>query len=261
MNKRKFTVLIISFLIIFILFVFSTCSASSTEAELPDSSPLTEEKIISLREEKNYLIYDGGFDGESEDVSLENFREFILETDTFVYGEVVEDPYFVGVDLESGFTSVDNDDKKPQMRIHTIKVISDTEGIYDKGDVITFFYGLMGQYDCPSPKKGERILIPVFDAYLTSPADVKSSYYGYYYVTESGNVISAFEEDEDAAYSGQTVKNLLEILKKTDAEREEYLAEKTGIYERTDGKYGFTSIEMLREQIKEKLEAKKNTEK
>ena len=96
MNKRKFTVFIIAFLIIFILFVFSACSSLSTEAELPDSSPLTEEKIITLREEKNYLIYYGGFDGESEDVSLEDFREFIMKTDYFVYGEVTKDMEFVG---------------------------------------------------------------------------------------------------------------------------------------------------------------------
>ena len=33
------------------------------------------------------------------------------------------------------------------------------------------------------------------------------------------------------------------------------------MYEKSGGKYGFTSIEMQREQIKEKLEARKNAEK
>lgn len=247
--KNKLSVVLCFFLVA--LFMFSACSVVEPEVMLT-------EEVEQLREENNYIIY-GEITPENADVNSERieFREFIMDTESFVYGEVAEDPYFVGVDLESGFTSVDNDDKKPQMRIHTIKVISDTEGIYDKGDVITFFYGLMGQYDCPSPKKGERVLIPVFDAYLTSPADAKSSYYGYYYVTESDHVISAFEEDEDAKYSGQTVKNLLEILKKTDKEREEYLSEKIGMYERTDGEYGFTSIKMLKEQIKEKRELRK----
>ena len=253
MMKRR--ILVIISVLLLIIFTFSACSSSVPQ------KVLSEEEVAALREENDYRIYGGELNNASVSEDVKTLREFIIETDTFVFCEVVKEPEFVEVFLESGFSEVDNDGNNPTARVHTVKVIKDSESIYTKGEVITFFYGLAGQEDCPSPKKGEKILIPMRDAYATSPADGKSSYYGYYYVTESDNVISAFKEEEKSIYSGETVNRMLSILKKTDEERDIYLAEEKRMYERSGGKYGFTSIEMLREQIKEKLEAKKNAEK
>ena len=141
--------------------------------------------------------------------------------------------------------------------MYDIKIIKDSEGIYEEGAITNFAYGRANQANAPKPKVGEKIIIPITLGETDSTAENYAGFRGYYYITDEGYGIAAFEEETETYYSGKTAENILKSLKKTDAERNAYLAEKKEMYEKSGGEYGFTSIEMLREQIKEKL-ANKN---
>ena len=240
-------------IIIALLVIAFIIPASVIIPSLIPEDILTEEEVAKIREKNNYRIYkfDPSFWG-TTDFKEVSFRETVKNTDTFAYCEVIGDAEFV--ELEAG----EMINKGATMRIHRLNVIKDSEGIFNEGDEFCFAYGLMNQGTTPRPKDGEKIILPISLIFLNGYE--KDEYFaysgetGYYYVTDDGYVISAFEEEEGCVYSGKTVDNLLKALRKTKEERESYLKPYSERYEKTEGKFGFTSIEMLKEQIKEKLQ-------
>jgi hypothetical protein len=68
----------------------------------------------------------------------------------------------------------------------------------------------MSQSYCPQPKVGDKMIIPVNFLFINGVEEVwntGSGNDGYYYVTEDGYCIAAFEEEEGFVYSGKTVDN------------------------------------------------------
>ena len=213
---------------------------------------LTEEEVSKIREKNNYLVY---VFNTSDYPTVEfgetiPFRETIKNTDTFVYCEAIGKTGLVEIEY-----SITNN--SPQMRVHKVKVIKDSEGLFKEDDEITFAYGLLMQGTSPRPKDGEKMVLPIsftfLKGYEKDEYDCFSGSTGYYYITDDGYAVSAFEEEEGSVYSGKTVDNLLKVLKKTREERDEYVKKYKDMYERTEGNFGFDSIEMLRKQIREKL--------
>ncbi len=242
-NKRLIIIGLISL-------VFIIAAAVLIPSLIPEDR-LTEEEIVQRRENNNYRIrkFDRNKYG-TFDFAEVAFRERVEQTDTFAYCETIKDKEYI--ELEPGELVP----KNSKMRIHTARVIKDSEGLFKEGDVIVFAYGLMPQDYCPQPKVGDKMIIPVNLHFIDSVErewNTGSGNDGYYYVTEDGYCIAAFEEEEGFVYSGKTVDNLLKALRKTDEERESYLSRYRERYENTNGKFGFNSIEMLRKQIREKL--------
>ena len=249
-NKKRIS-LIASFVILVLVLIVTLCF-NIQEEQLSKSEV---EQLRVLNGYKTYAIYNENFS--YVEISM---RTHIERCDTFAYCEVISKPYRVPIYL----TEEDKDknpDQLPKLLMYDIKIIKDSEGIYEKGAITNFAYGRANQANAPTPKVGEKIIIPITLGEPDSTAENYAGFRGYYYITDEGFGISAFEEEPETYYSGKTAENIIKSLKKTDAEREAYLAKKNEMYEKSGGKYGFTSIEMLREQIKEKLEAKKNAEK
>ena len=221
---------------------------------------LTEAEIKTIREENDYKIIKENENPLAAAKEI-TFRERVQSNDTYAYCEVIAKPKAVETFISTGDPELDKKTGTRTMIVYTVKVIDDSEGLFNKGDTFTYCYGLAYQDISPKPEVGSRIVLPIKLGFESSSADAYSGYNGYYYITDDGYGIAAFEEETKTYYSGKTAENILKSLKKTDAERNAYLAEEKRMYEKSGGKYGFTSIEMLREQIKEKLEARKNAEK
>lgn len=218
---------------------------------------LSDDEIEELRVSKNYKIYEAYYNPlmSYEVISM---RKHIERSDTFIYCEVVSNLYRVPIIMSEEDKEKDPDDL-PKLIMYDIKVISDSEGLYEKGTITNFAYGRANQTNAPRPKVGEKIIIPITLGEKNSTAQNYSGCRGYYYITEDGFGIAAFKEDEEYTYSGKTAENILAALKKTDEERKAYLSEKIESYEKTNGEYGFNSIDMLRKQIKERLSSKKES--
>ncbi|MBE6732093.1 MAG: hypothetical protein E7564_10425 [Ruminococcaceae bacterium] len=245
--KNKKNLIIIALLVLAFIIPASVIIPSLIPEDI-----LTEEEVAKIREKNNYRIY---VFNTSDYPTVEfgetiSFRETIKNTDTFVYCEAIGNAELVEIE-----NSITND--SPQMRVHKVKVINDSEGLFKEGDEITFAYGLLAQSASPRPKDGEKMVLPIsftfLKGYEKDEYDCFSSATGYYYITDDGYAVSAFEEEEGSVYSGKTVDNLLKVLKKTREERDEYVKKYKDMYERTEGNFGFDSIEMLRKQIREKL--------
>lgn len=224
---------------------------------------LSEKEINTIRDEYNYVIYNDSTSQTFSDVTT--FRERITYTDTFVYGEVIKEPYKEEYIISSGDEEFDKlfyggVINIPMLDIYTVRVIEDTEGLFAEGTVLTYSYSLMTQNNRPKPEMGDKIILP-FTVMSDDVSDCISGIYGYYYVTEEGYGISAFKEEIGCIYSGKKVGEIIKLLRKTDAENKIYLDRNKQNYELSKGKDGFDSLDTLKEQIKEKLEAKKNAEK
>lgn len=143
--------------------------------------------------------------------------------DTFVYGEVLgcESEYSVA----TSFSDEALNDKRAENGIdevfefyeYPIEVISDTEGKYASGDVITIAANTAFIDYNPVLSVGMRIVVPVVqDEKIPS-----RNYYtvdGMYYVTPEGYALAAFDEENVSVSrgvsSGVKVETLLKNLKK-----------------------------------------------
>ena len=240
MNKRKI-INIVSLLLIAAI-AFSACSCEET------GKGLTEEEGALIRQEHGYPIYKERDDTEIA-YSKTSFREIVTYTDTFAYCEVIKETYKQEVIMDG------NVKNPPMLDVYTVRVIEDTEGLFEKNTVLTYSYGLFNEHNCPKPLVGDKIIL----ALTINPgtAECVSGKNGFYYVYD-GYGIAAFEEEEEFTYTGKTVNNIMKALKKTDAEEKEYWNLIKMRFERSGGKDGYESIEMLKEQIKEKFANKDN---
>ena len=143
--------------------------------------------------------------------------------ETFVYGEVVGD-----ISKYNVTTSVGNEalaEKRSSNGIedvfefyeYTISVISDSEGKYSKGDIITIASNADFIDYNPKLSEGMKIVVPV----VQDDEKLSRNYYcleGMYYVTPEEYAIAAFDETEIPvsrnASSGVKVETLLNELRK-----------------------------------------------
>ncbi len=184
-----------------------------------NKSTLSAGQISALREQ--YPIC--GIDA-PQNISMRNapLSEVIEISDSFVYGEVVGDVATYTVDASTGNTKLD--DKRNQNGIndsydfyeYTISVISDSEGMYAKGEKITISSNVCFMDYNPKLSAGMKIIVPVF-----KDENSKSRHYycvdGMYYVTDTGYAISAFDEaamPSEKTLSGKKVNDVLNELKK-----------------------------------------------
>lgn len=143
--------------------------------------------------------------------------------ESFVYGEVVGDmmKYNVTTSLSNKALS----EKRNQNGIdeifefyeYTIEVISDTEGKYEKGELITIAANMDFIDYNPVLSEGMRIVVPVAK---DKNKHSRNNYVvnGMYYVTPDGYVLAAFDEGSVSVSrglsSGIKVETLLKNLKK-----------------------------------------------
>lgn len=210
-NKRKLFIIIPTLvLILSVCFVF-VLNRNAKEDRL------SEEQIAALREQ--YPIC-----GSHPLISVRRLTlpEVKDASETFIYGEVVEDISTYTVTSSTGNATLD--EKRKQNGIvdefefyeYTIEVISDTEGKREAGEKITIAANSDFKDYNPRLTDGMKVVVPV-----TADKKVPArNYYlvdGMYYVTEDGYAISAFREDTATAKSitsGLKVDELLKLLKK-----------------------------------------------
>ena len=149
--------------------------------------------------------------------SLEEIRK---RADTFVYGTVTGEPTDYLVSASTGDTELDekraaNDlDNVYTFYEYPVTVISDTGGLYEKGQEITIAASKeLADYN-PRLSPGMKIVVPVAAEENTSRAQF--TVHGMYYVTKDGYVLSAYQEEAapEKQFSGAKVEVLLQELKK-----------------------------------------------
>ena len=191
----------------------------------PNKEVLTSQEIISLREK--YPVFDEEIPNPENVIMRKiSFEERITTVDTFAYCEVVGDVRYIKVNAGSGHEILDN--KLNDMGIDTtlikyqypVKIISDTEGLFDEGTEIYYTNGLSNQNYSPAPNIGDKIIIPItVDRYNDL---IFSTRQGYYYVTDNDYVLSGYAEDEGFEFTGIKRSELMKKLKKTDKQVDVY---------------------------------------
>lgn len=182
---------------------------------------LTNEQISSLREQYPICaIKEPPNVSMNHNISLEDIIEL---SDSFVYGEVVGDYKTYLVNASTGKDEVDKKRKEKgiedtfEFYEYTLNVINDTEGKYQKGDVITISDNIIFKDYNPKLSDGMKVVVPVFEGKnVKHPTRRSYSVIGMYYVTDDGYAISAFSENKQAKkiHSGLKVDELLKQLEK-----------------------------------------------
>ena len=141
--------------------------------------------------------------------------------ESFVYAEVVGEEIRYNKNISLGDPELDTKraekglDGEYEFFEYTLRVITDTEGKYSEGEIITITSNEMFRGYKPELEDGMRIVVPV------ERENEGSTRHGYtvtgmYYVTEDGYALSAFDENTAAmartTYSGIKVENLLKEL-------------------------------------------------
>ena len=199
---------------------------------------LSEDEINALR--ADYKVYNE--ENPLVDYKAEYYnqtvRDYVKNADTFVYCEVSADAFFE----ESTVGDIKN---------IPVKVICDTEGILPEGFEFAFIYGILNEGYSPSPEKGEKAVIPIHISFYDDEIQFGSSKNGYYYVTDDGFVLAAFEERGTDVYTGLKLENLLSKLKKTHSEKTEYINLNKEHYQKSNGFNGFENLESFKNRINE----------
>lgn len=170
---------------------------------------LSEERIGELRGE--YPVYTE-FCPPLMDMKTPALDELIDLCDCFVYGEFIGEPErrvrwgsLVGVELRESYC-------------YPFRVIADTEGYYEPGEVLLVeIDGWWADYK-PQPRTGLRMVFGSYESRET-PGETGYMAIGTYYVTEEGYVLAAFPENERIMggrgdYTGLKVEHLLKRLRK-----------------------------------------------
>ncbi len=189
MNK-KFLFLIL--LVVVAVFMISTL----TEKE----ERLSESEIKEMRTQ--YQVY-GDINKVNPLVEVgtakTTLKELSEKSDTFVYGEVVEEVPVYSAKSYAKFYG------------YKIRVIRDTKNIFSTGEEITIIANTVFKEYFPLLSEGMKVVLPI--------SGNNGRYYFdlcVYYVTENGFIISVFDEKEiiDKEYSGIKVEKFLNEIKK-----------------------------------------------
>ncbi|MFQ9872091.1 MAG: hypothetical protein ACLRVT_03440 [Oscillospiraceae bacterium] len=149
-------------------------------------------------------------------------------SDTFVYAEVIGEKGYFNRSITMGEPELDAKLSSQGMGTFRyfeipIQVIRDTEGRYQEGDRLTIWANCMFEETDPQMRPGTEIIVPVSDSQEQGEPSTRKSYgtTGFYYVTEDGYAIAAFDEAQAPSTltrsgytSGLKVDALLRRLKK-----------------------------------------------
>ena len=217
---------------------------------------LSNEEVELLRAE--YPYYDETLPDVSMTATVNDIRKVVKKNDTFIYCEVMGEPLIEEVYIMSGVPEIDEklykDIEQGFLRYqYPVKIISDTEGIFQKGQEISFCYGIIFQEYSPSPKAGDKIIIPISVGLGENEGIFFSDAIGYYSVTEKGYVMSAFKENSTKVYSGKKADNLMKTLVKTDEELSFYKELKKYEFDIYYGEENITDITAFKAKVTNEL--------
>lgn len=193
---------------------------------------LTEEQISTLREQ--YPVC-GIQAPPMMSLALRTVKQHKENVDSFVYAEVIGGMTTYTKPFTSGSAEVDHwlqeDVENEKLAMdqlkdavfyeYTLRVIDDTDGRYEKGEIITIAASMMFYDYFPKLVDGMQVIVPVIrDDKVTS-----RNWYGIegmFYVTEDGYAIAAYDEAgayyqfrySDEIYSGYRVRDVLKKLKR-----------------------------------------------
>lgn len=249
MNKKKRFYLIILLLFLSVAVCCLTQLLPKRRLDDKEIQKLRLEYPIMYKGEVNPLM--------SVDTSKSGIRKIVEGADTFVYCEIIGEPVYRKIFIGTGIAELDkevfeNTEYNAVQYHFPIRIISDTEGIFEKGQEITYCYGVTNQDYDPNRAIGEKIVIPIYISGGESKGEFYTSIKGYYYITTEGYAISAFSEN-NIRYNGLKVDVLMESLAKTESEREAYLELKKQEYEWFRGEDGFVKIEDFKSKVKNEL--------
>lgn len=178
--------------------VTAACLLTSCQSSAPDASadpePLSPEKLAELQK-SDYPLSSGAPNASLVDYEL---ADFVDGKHSPVYGEWTGEETTIGEFFHIPF-----------------KVLHDPTGKYEEGTELALyshwaFHGLV-----PPMDPGERFVAFVQDCYDDNqdPSDVHRVTFldaGFYYVTDDGHVIAAYEESDYFRHSGEGLATLLQ---------------------------------------------------
>lgn len=241
--------------ILFVMLLAVLTLATVVCSPMFEKQELDKDEVQALR--KDYPFYDDYEDTILMSVSPVEItvRDAIKLNDTFVYAEVVDAPIQEKVVIDNGLSGIDKVEQEVVRYQYPIKVISDTEGLFTKGQIITYCYGIILQDYCPSPKIGEKIIIPISVGLGDNEGVFYSDSFGYYSITSNGYAMSAFRERGGYNYSGKKAENLMKELVKSEEENTYYIKVKAYEFDRSEGKEGFKDVNTFKAKVKNELVA------
>ena len=185
--KRRFQVLSV---LLVLLLTLAACSAPAAR--------LTPEEIEALREDYPFC------DPAIVEVMFVPIEEMIERADTFVYGEIIGEPEL-------------DDSSWYDFFRYTVTVIDDSEGLFEKGEQVTFTDVGTVRSMTPEFSNGMQFIA----AYKVGEEDKNNGhvlvFWSMFYVTEDGYVIASFNETQMGSkliLSGMRVEDALKAVKK-----------------------------------------------
>lgn len=187
MKRRSFQVLLV---LLVLLLTLTACSAPAAR--------LSSEEIEALREDYPFC------DPAIVEVMFVSIEEMIERADTFVYGEIIGEPEL--------------DDSSWYERFwYTATVIDDSEGLFEKGEQVTFYESDLVSSIIHPFSDGTQFMA----AYKAGEEDKNNGdvlvFWSMFYVTENGYVIASFNETQmgsELILSGMRVEDALKAVKK-----------------------------------------------
>ena len=132
-----------------------------------------------------------------------------------------------------------------------VKLIKDSEGLLPEGYEFSYQYLKRDEYNLPTPQIGNRIVLPLYINGILDEPRFEIGHTHTFYVTKDEYVL-AVHNNEAEKFTGVKIETLLNELKKSDEQREEYLefrkAEHIKNKERGLDR-GFESFEILKEKL------------
>ena len=171
-------------------------------------APLSADEVAALR--KQYPIYSG----ENPSVFMRHpaLEEYIADSDTLVYAEVLDDPFYSEEEISTGIPEFDKKGGNLNVAFfaYSVSVLEDTKHTLKKGDVIILSQNAMFEETYPKLKKGMKIAVGI-EHIEDSGVPPQYGYMvdGMFYVTDDGYVMSVFSEENQKTRSGRHIKSLL----------------------------------------------------
>lgn len=201
------------------VFSCAICLSSCSSPEQAEADVLSAEEIAALREE--YPVYTNApHNSVRADIP---FLNTIQWCHTAALVEITSPPQYYSVSL-SGTLPKQLEEKWEDMDLinqadfyeYEAVVLEDAAGILQPGDLITLSCTKEMEECTPELKVGQKLL-----TLLCKTVDGKPNRYGFdregaYYVTEGDYILSVFEEEKDAQYTGWKAEAFLDELRRID---------------------------------------------
>ncbi len=204
---------------LFFVFSCTICLSSCSSHEQADADVLSAEEIATLR--KQYPIYTNVPPTTTRaDIP---FMTILTWFPTATLVEITSPPQYYSVSL-SGTLPEQLEEKWEDMDLvnrayffeYEAVVLEDAAGILQPGDVITLSCTKEMEECTPELKVGQKLLTLLDKAASEKPNRYVFDREGAYYVTEDDYILSVFEEEKDAQYTGWKADAFLDELRQID---------------------------------------------